>query len=58
VFDGDVLPGDQYELYRAKHFNDTPILIGTNTHELSLFLYGDPKIGKGTLFQISLPVVR
>ena len=26
-----------------------PILIGTNTHELSLFFYGDPKIGKGTL---------
>src|SRR5688500_15628645 len=24
VFDGDVLPGDQYQLYQAKRFNDTP----------------------------------
>src|SRR5689334_3228139 len=31
VFDGDVLPGDQYELYQAKQFNDTPVLIGTNS---------------------------
>ena len=33
VFDGDVLPGDQYELYRAKRFSDTPILIGSNSDE-------------------------
>jgi para-nitrobenzyl esterase len=38
VFDGDVLPGDQYELYQAKRFNDTPILIGTNSDEGALFL--------------------
>jgi para-nitrobenzyl esterase len=37
VFDGDVLPGDQYELYRAKRFHDTPVLIGTNSDEGALF---------------------
>jgi para-nitrobenzyl esterase len=35
---GDVLPGDQYELYRAGRFNDTPILIGTNSDEGALFV--------------------
>jgi len=37
VFDGDVLPGDQHELYQAKRFNDTPVLIGTNSDEGALF---------------------
>ena len=37
VFDGEVLPGDQYELYRAGRFNDTPVLIGTNSDEGALF---------------------
>jgi para-nitrobenzyl esterase len=37
VFDGYVLPGDQYELYQAKRFNDTPVLIGTNSDEGGLF---------------------
>ena len=37
VFDGDVLPGDQYELYQAGRFNDTPVLIGTNSDEGALF---------------------
>jgi len=37
VFDGDVLPADQYELYQAKRFNDTPVLIGTNSDEGGLF---------------------
>ncbi len=37
VFDGDLLPGDQYELYRAGRFNDTPVLIGTNSDEGGLF---------------------
>jgi para-nitrobenzyl esterase len=37
VFDGHVLPGDQYELYQAGKFNDTPILIGTNSDEGALF---------------------
>ena len=37
VFDGKVLPGDQYELYEAKRFNDTPVLIGTNSDEGASF---------------------
>ena len=37
VFDGNVLPGDQYELYQAGRFNDTPVLIGTNSDEGALF---------------------
>jgi para-nitrobenzyl esterase len=37
VFDGDVLPGDQYELYKSGRFNDTPVLIGTNSDEGALF---------------------
>jgi para-nitrobenzyl esterase len=37
VFDGYVLRGDQYELYRAGKFNDTPILIGSNSDEGALF---------------------
>jgi para-nitrobenzyl esterase len=37
VFDGDVLPGNQYELYQARRFNDTPVLIGTNSDEGALF---------------------
>jgi para-nitrobenzyl esterase len=37
VFDGNILPGNQYELYVAKRFNDTPVLIGTNSDEGALF---------------------
>ncbi len=33
VFDGYVLPGDEYDLYRESRFNDTPILVGTNADE-------------------------
>ncbi len=40
VFDGDVLPGDQYELYQTKRFHDTPILIGTNSDEGITFVQG------------------
>ena len=40
VFDGDVLPGDQYELYQARRFNDTPVLVGTNSDEGGLFVQG------------------
>ena len=40
VFDGDVLPGDQYELYQAKRFNDTPVLIGWNSDEGITFAGG------------------
>ncbi|HUI81257.1 MAG TPA: carboxylesterase family protein [Bryobacteraceae bacterium] len=38
IFDGYVLPGDQYKLYEAGHYNDTPILIGTNSDEGALFV--------------------
>lgn len=37
-FDGDVLPGDQYELYRDGRFNDTPVLIGWNSDEGAMFV--------------------
>jgi para-nitrobenzyl esterase len=38
VADGEVLLGDQYELYQAGKFNDTPILIGTNSDEGAMFV--------------------
>ena len=38
VADGYVLPGDQYEIYQAGRFNDTPVLIGTNSDEGALFI--------------------
>ena len=40
VFDGDVLPPDQYELYMTGKFNDTPILVGTNSNEGAAFSHG------------------
>ncbi|HUL80584.1 MAG TPA: carboxylesterase family protein [Gammaproteobacteria bacterium] len=40
VADGDVLPGDQYVLYSQGKFNDTPVLIGTNSDEGALFARG------------------
>ncbi len=36
-FDGRILPGDQYVRYSAGRFNDTPVLIGTNSDEGALF---------------------
>jgi para-nitrobenzyl esterase len=51
VFDGDVLPGDQYELYRAGRFNDTPVLVGTNSDEGAMFVRG-PVTTKGFVAQI------
>jgi para-nitrobenzyl esterase len=38
VFDGYVLLGDQYNLYEAGRYNDTPVLIGTNSDEGALFV--------------------
>jgi para-nitrobenzyl esterase len=38
IFDGRVLTGDQYMLYEAGHYNDTPVLIGTNSDEGALFV--------------------
>jgi para-nitrobenzyl esterase len=38
VADGNLLPLDQYEAYQAGHFNDTPVLIGTNSDEGAMFV--------------------
>jgi para-nitrobenzyl esterase len=38
IFDGYVLMGDQYKLYEAGRFNNTPVLIGTNSDEGALFV--------------------
>jgi para-nitrobenzyl esterase len=40
VADGYVLPNDAYEAYQAGRFNDTPILIGTNSDEGGMFARG------------------
>ena len=37
VADGVYLPGDPYELYEKGRFNDTPVLIGTNSNEGGMF---------------------
>lgn len=37
IVDGWVLPDDQYNLYEAKNFNDTPILVGYNSDEGATF---------------------
>ncbi len=38
VLDGDVLPGNEYERYQARQFNDTPVLVGTNADEGAAFV--------------------
>jgi len=38
IFDGYVLLGDQYNLYKAGKYNDTPVLIGSNSDEGALFV--------------------
>ena len=38
--DGHTIPGDQYELFQAGQFSDTPILVGTNSDEGALFVRG------------------
>jgi para-nitrobenzyl esterase len=40
VADGYVLPNDAYEAYQAGRFNDTPVLIGTNSDEGAMFARG------------------
>jgi para-nitrobenzyl esterase len=37
TLDGYVIVGDEYELYEAGHFNETPVLIGTNSDEGAAF---------------------
>lgn len=41
VMDGWVVPDDQYKLYKAGKYNDTPILVGYNSDEGALF--GPPR---------------
>jgi para-nitrobenzyl esterase len=43
------LPDFSFDPVATEISATVPILIGTNTHELALFFYGDPRIGKGTL---------
>ena len=43
VADGNVIPGDLYVLYEQGKFNDTPVLIGTNSDEGALFVPGPTK---------------
>lgn len=38
IIDGYVIPDDQYKLYEAGKFNDTPILIGYNSDEGASFM--------------------
>src|SRR5208283_798976 len=37
IIDGWVIPDDQYKLYEAGRFNDTPILVGYNSDEGASF---------------------
>ncbi len=37
IVDGWVIPDDQYKIYDAKQFNDTPILVGYNSDEGASF---------------------
>jgi para-nitrobenzyl esterase len=37
IVDGYVIPDDQYKLYKARKFNDTPILVGYNSDEGASF---------------------
>lgn len=37
IIDGWVIPDDQYKLYEAKRYNDTPILVGYNSDEGASF---------------------
>jgi len=40
IIDGWVIPDDQYKLYEAGKFNDTPILVGYNSDEGLTFMSG------------------
>ena len=41
VADGVTILGDQYELYEAGKFNDTPVLIGWNSDEGAMFVQAE-----------------
>jgi para-nitrobenzyl esterase len=38
IIDGYVIPDDQYKLYEAGRFNDTPVLVGYNSDEGASFM--------------------
>ncbi len=39
--DGEIIVGDHHELYESGHFNDVPVLIGTNSDEGALVVHSD-----------------
>ena len=39
VMDGYVIASDQYKLYKAGKYNDTPALIGTNSNEGAIWVH-------------------
>lgn len=41
VADGQTLPVDAYALHESGQFNDTPILVGTNSDEGAMFVHAD-----------------
>lgn len=41
VADGQTLPADAYALHESRQFNDTPILVGTNSDEGAMFVHGE-----------------
>jgi len=41
VADGQTLPADAYALHESGQFNDTPILVGTNSDEGAMFVHGE-----------------
>jgi para-nitrobenzyl esterase len=42
VADGETIAGDQSELYEAGLFNDTPVLLGSNSDEGAMFVWTQP----------------
>lgn len=40
VVDGVILRGDLYEAYARGDFNDTPVLLGSNSDEAAMFVWG------------------
>ena len=54
IIDGWVIPDDQYKLYEAGRFNDTPILVGYNSDEGASFSAGPGAGGLHCRRQIAL----
>ena len=43
VADGETIPGDEFQLYEAGKFNDTPVLLGSNSDEGAMFVWTRPQ---------------